>query len=111
MSEDLEFEKLMAERQRNELNSVLKELAESLSSSKEDGELLEAIRALSINIGKLLNKPEKEQGLGNDVVLFNAVEELKKYIKASQVKKQWDISFERNEMGYLKSPIILTQKQ
>ena len=114
MSQDLEFEKLLAEKQRNELNAVLKELSSSLLSSKEEQKLAEAVENLSLLIEQLItqtNKLQKGDGLGEDVVLFNAVEELKRYIKLSQVKKQWDISFERDEMGYLKSPITLTQKQ
>ena len=114
MSQDLEFERLLAEKQRKELNAVLKELSISLSTSREDSKLSEAVERLSIVIQQFITQTDRqkgEEGLGADVVLFNAIEELKKYIKASQVKKQWDISFERNEMGYLKSPIILTQKQ
>lgn len=111
MSQDLEFEKLLAEKHRKELNSLLAKLATSLDSSKQDNRLLEAVENLSLLINKIIDQPQKELGFGNDVGLFDAIEELKKYIKASQIKKQWDISFERNEMGYLKSPIILTQKQ
>lgn len=110
--EDIQFDKLFAEKQRKELNAVLEKLANSLQQ-KESVELISIMEQLKQIIEKLATNIKEEKvksSLGEETILYKAVEDLKKYIKISQIKKEWEIEFTRDSAGFLQSPIRFVQK-
>lgn len=109
------FEKMLQQKQQEKLllaiNALTKSIEQEGNHKLEDiiGKLLVSIEAVTLALKT--TRIDTKTSLGEETVLFKAIEDLKKYIKMAQIKKEWEISFERDKMGYIQSPIVFKQKQ
>lgn len=117
MIDDQDFEKLLAEKQeatqREKLNRLLEKLAASLQQSN-NSRLDVAIQNLQKAIEQLIeaqkNPPVPSNNLEQETALQGVVEELRNHTDTLSIKRQWEITFKRDNAGYLQSPITFTQK-
>lgn len=114
--EDIDFQRLLLLKDQDKLIKAMQQLIGQLQQKDEEEELGPVLQELKASIDGLIAaskepKTAVKTGLGGETILYKAVEDLKKYIKMAQTKKEWEISFDRDKMGYIQSPIIFTQKQ
>jgi hypothetical protein len=112
--EDVEFERLMEIKQKDQLNKLMEKLLVVLEENKNE-QLSLSIKNLIVLLSKFLTEIKNQSVIQENTdetseMMGELTGEMRKYIEIAQIKKQWKLSFNRDDEGYIQSPIILTQK-